>query len=175
MAGFFERINTHLPDCGPAKLRACIAVDIKEGSVPFAVSFDASCSHPSDGVTLGGFSWDFSDGSSGSGETVAQTYTSVGEYDVIVTAQDNAGQTDKDTVTVTALPAAAPGIVRINAGGGNLVDQSSNLWLADAHFSGGSAGTNPDVQIAGTDNGLYPAHARSGHCEPAGYCARREP
>jgi PKD repeat protein len=55
--------------------------------------------------TIASRSWDFGDGSSGTGATANHTYTAAGDYDVTVEATDDGGlpdTSDPQTVTVTA-------------------------------------------------------------------------
>ena len=55
--------------------------------------------------TIASRSWDFGDGSSGTGATASHTYTAAGDYDVTVEATDDGGLTDTSdpqTLTVTA-------------------------------------------------------------------------
>lgn len=60
------------------------------GSVPLAVSFDASGSYDPDG-TISGYTWNFADGKTASGKLVTHTYTKAGVYRASVTATDNTG------------------------------------------------------------------------------------
>jgi len=51
------------------------------GVVPLQVSFNTSSSSDSDGNIIS-YAWDFKDGSTGSGETVNHTFSSIGSYNV---------------------------------------------------------------------------------------------
>ena len=82
------------------------------GQANQSISFDGSGSTDSDG-SIASYSWDFGDGTTGSGVTPIHTYTSSGVYEVILTVTDDVGLTDKDTVQVTVDP--APPVA--NAGG----------------------------------------------------------
>lgn len=62
--------------------------------------FDASGSSTANG-TLDSFSWDFGDGSTGSGERVEHTYGSFGSFDVTLTVTNTEGDSDTETRTVT--------------------------------------------------------------------------
>jgi glucose/arabinose dehydrogenase len=69
------------------------------GNVPINVSFDASGSSDPDGNTLS-YSWNFGDGSTGSGRTVQKTYTSAGKFRVVLTVRDSNGATSSYARTV---------------------------------------------------------------------------
>jgi len=73
------------------------------GVAPLAVSFNASNSSDSDGTIIS-YTWDFKDGSTGSGQTINHTFSSAGSYNVGLTITDNEGATDSTTkaITVTA-------------------------------------------------------------------------
>lgn len=55
-----------------------------------AALFDAGSSTDSDG-TITSYSWDFGDGTSGSGETASRTYAHAASYNVTLTVKDNDG------------------------------------------------------------------------------------
>ncbi len=86
-------VNAVLPD-------ACFAATPASGEAPLDVSFDASCStHPTnDNLT---YSWDFGDGTSGTGLTTSHTYTTNGVYTATLTVTDSNGATDEFTTTVS--------------------------------------------------------------------------
>lgn len=65
------------------------------------VSFDASSSR--DNVGIVSYEWDFGDGSSGTGSALNHTYTSPGNYTVILTVKDAARNSGTDSVLVTVL------------------------------------------------------------------------
>ncbi len=64
------------------------------------VRFDASPSLDPDG-TVTSYSWDFRDGTSGAGQTVAHEFQSPGTYTVTLTVTDNTGATQKISRTLT--------------------------------------------------------------------------
>ena len=73
-----------------------------------AVSFDASGSSDSFG-TITSYSWDFGDGSTGSGATGSHAYQTPGHYTITLTVTNDAGQTTvvKHSITVDATPASS--------------------------------------------------------------------
>lgn len=64
------------------------------------VSVDGSGSTDQDG-TIALYSWEFGDGSTGSGPTASHTYAADGTYRVRLTVRDDDGATDTATTTVT--------------------------------------------------------------------------
>jgi len=63
------------------------------------VTFDASGSSDSDG-TIQSYSWDFGDGSTGTGEVVDHVYSDGGTYTVTLTVTDDDGDTDSVSTDV---------------------------------------------------------------------------
>jgi hypothetical protein len=63
------------------------------------VTFDGSKS--SDNVGIVSYTWDFGDGATGTGVAPTHTYTNLGNYTVILTVQDAAGNSASSTVTIT--------------------------------------------------------------------------
>jgi hypothetical protein len=70
------------------------------GEAPLSVSFDATDSNDPDG-TIVTYSWDFGDGTTGSGATASHTYSSPDTYTAALTVTDDAGQTATATSTIT--------------------------------------------------------------------------
>ncbi len=62
-------------------------------------SFDGSASTDDNGITS--YTWNFGDGTSGSGVTVSKTYSASGTYSVTLTVKDTANQTNSQTKSVT--------------------------------------------------------------------------
>lgn len=77
------------------------------GPAPQAVDFDATASQDPDG-SIAAWSWDFGDGTQGSGARTPHTYTSPGTYFPALSVTDNAGARDVFVSEVVVDPAAAP-------------------------------------------------------------------
>jgi PKD repeat protein len=111
-----------------------------------ACSFDASGSSDPDG-TISSYSWDFGDGTTGTGKTASHTYGTAGTYSVQLTVTDNTGGTG--TVTHTVAPTDPPvglasdTFTRIVTGGLGIAD-SGGAWTVGGTASNfsvdGSAG-----------------------------------
>ena len=94
-----------LTGCWPANTApvASFAVSVLAGPAPLTVIFDALSSYDSDGTILV-YSWDYGDGSTGSGDEVSHTYTTEGVYTVILEVTDNGGKTASMQKGLTVLP-----------------------------------------------------------------------
>ena len=82
------------------------------------VTFDASASSDSDG-TIASYSWDFDDGSTGTGKTTTHSYDSVGNYGVTLTVTDNDEQTDTALKEVIVISSGQEDITPPVASAGN--------------------------------------------------------
>lgn len=83
---------------------ADISASTTSGNAPLAVTFDASGSSDPNGDALT-YSWDFGDGTTGSGVSVSHTFDSEGDYDVVLTVSDGE-YSDDATVTVNVTTAS---------------------------------------------------------------------
>lgn len=103
--GAWDRDSTTVavtrPNAAPAAaaIRSCSAL---------SCNFDGSGSRDSDGAIVA-YSWDFGDGSSGTGKLVQHTYAHAGTYSVSLTVTDDAGATATITNTVLVLNLTASG------------------------------------------------------------------
>ena len=88
--------STPVPNDGPI---ATISTD-PHVAVDVSTSFSGSSSYDPDG-SISSYNWDFGDGSTASGESVAHTYTDTGSYTVSLTVADNDGASDSTSTTVT--------------------------------------------------------------------------
>lgn len=119
-----QNVN-HNPSCNATS-------DRTSGEAPFSVNFSANGTDP-DGDPLT-YSWDFGDGSSGSGANPSHTYQNVGSYTAVVTTRDNRGGSSVCSVGIS---------VTDGGGGGGCPGNSS--WNITGSFTdigaGGVAGT----------------------------------
>ena len=143
---------------------ALIGASITSGNVGEVLSFDGIGSTDSDG-TIASYDWDFSDGQTASGASVAHAWTSAGTFTVQLTLTDDGGAVASDTVTVTILTGADltppqvtlseveidgtindPTIGQVNVGG-------SNFLVVGGAFSGTAAiASSPEtIAISATD------------------------
>ncbi len=77
-----------------------------EGRQPLPVSFDGfGCTNG----TITGCTWDFGDGTSGTGSSVTHTYNDTGTFYAVLSVEDNQGQTDNDSILIVV----KPGIVSV--------------------------------------------------------------
>jgi PKD repeat protein len=74
-----------------------------EGTVPFAVKFNASTSQNVDS-----YSWDFGDGTNGTGKIVEHTFEKAGTFDVVLTVRNANGTANSTAQTVTAVEPILP-------------------------------------------------------------------
>ncbi len=80
---------------------AAFTANPNTGTAPLTVDFDASTSTPPAGATLISYSWDFGDGTTGTGETVSHTYNAAGTYTAILTVEDSNSNTDTEEANIT--------------------------------------------------------------------------
>lgn len=76
--------------------------DTAQGCAPLLVNFSTNNSNPTNT-----FSWDFGDGNSGSGASVAHTYTTAGNFTAILTITSPAGCTTSKTVSIAVSASGA--------------------------------------------------------------------
>jgi PKD repeat protein len=72
-----------------------------------ACTFDASAAADPDG-SLAGYTWDFGDGTTGSGVNASHTYAAPGGYPVQLTVTDDDGATDQVSHTVSPVAPVSP-------------------------------------------------------------------
>ena len=87
------------------------------GIAPFTVAFDGSGSsvnnESSCGCSIASYSWDFGDGSSGTGIATTHTYTDPGTYVAILTVTDTNGKVGYATVVITVTSGEDPNVKNI--------------------------------------------------------------
>lgn len=95
---------------GNAAPNAVASGNPASGAAPLTVSFSGSGSTDPNGDTLT-YSWNFGDGTTGSGITTSHTYNSAGPYSATLTVSDGRGGTDTATVGITV---GTPPVATIN-------------------------------------------------------------
>jgi PKD repeat protein len=88
---------------------ASITANPTSGDAPLSVSFDASGSNDPDGIIVS-YSWNFGDGTTGSGMTPGHTYNNSGNYTVTLTVTDNDGATDSSSRLIQVTQPPAPNL-----------------------------------------------------------------
>lgn len=102
------------------------------GCTDLTCDFDGSGSTDSDG-TIASYSWDFGDGSTGSGVTASHSYSADGTYSVTLTVTDDEGATDSSTQSVS---------VTDSSGGDDGGDVGNNDPVIDT-FNSSARSTGP--------------------------------
>jgi PKD repeat protein len=115
-----------------------------------SVAFDASGS-TDPGATVTGYSWNFGDGTTGSGRTASHAYTAAGTYTATLTVTDGFGQSSSTTHTITVVgppsasftagpnPAVAGSAVAFDAAGST--DPGTTIASYSWNFGDGGTGT----------------------------------
>lgn len=80
------------------------AITVREG---VNVNFDGKQSHDDEGTVVS-YAWDFGDGGSASGDEVAYSFDTPGQYTVTLTVVDDGGLSDTASIDVTVNPDTAP-------------------------------------------------------------------
>jgi YVTN family beta-propeller protein len=103
--GYSFRFSTGSTVAGGGNLRptAVISASPLSGTAPLLVSFDGTASSDPEGDPLT-YSWNFGDGSSGTGALVDHSYTAAGNYTVRLTVQDGNGGSGTAQIPVSVLP-----------------------------------------------------------------------
>jgi len=112
-----------------------------------SATFDASASLDPNG-TIASYAWDFGDGTSGSGVSVAHTFAQDGAFTVRLTVTDNDGLTDTATFAVNvtnvapvvgAVPNATLNVGATYTAAGTFTDPGADAWTATVVWGDGSA------------------------------------
>ena len=130
-----------------------------------AISFDASASYDVDG-TIVSYSWDFGDGTTGTGVSTQHAYSQDGTYTVTLTVTDNDGATDTASATKTVRNRAplasfaesaetvfSGETIRFDASASYDPDGTLVSYLWD--FGDRTTGTGVIVDHVYADNGVY--------------------
>jgi len=137
------------------------------GPAPLMVAFDGTGSSDPDGV-ISSYSWDFGDGSSGSGATTSHQYGSAGSFTPRLTVTDSMGASASTTTTISVAPGSPNYIGFIDHAGCDTIGG----WAADRSRPGTSisieiydgtslistvmaSNSRPDVGSFLGDNGMH--------------------
>ncbi len=133
-------------------------------STNLTVSVDGSASHDTDG-TISSYTWDFGDGSTGSGITTSHTYQFAGTYSITLTVTDNSGGHDDATNPVTVTPANKAPTASFTTSTNNLtagfdgsgsVDQDGSIVSYAWTFGDGGTGSGVTTSHPYLSPGTYP-------------------
>jgi PKD repeat protein len=83
----------------PNQAPAAVINGPTRGLVNESLTFNGSSSSDPDGVILG-YTWDFGDGTTAGGVSVSHTYSTPGNYNVVLTVTDDSGLSDNSTYTI---------------------------------------------------------------------------
>ncbi len=129
-----------------------------------SVAFDGTTSKDAEGP-IASSSWNFGDGSTGTGATVTHVYGAAGTYQATLTVRDGAGQTTSTTqaITVSAPPnvaptadfSTAPTDLSVVLDGRASADADGTVTGWAWAFGDGSTGTGDQVTHAYTAAGSY--------------------
>jgi PKD repeat protein len=115
------------------------------GKAPLTVSFNATGSSDPDGDSLS-YSWNFGDGTQGSGAIVSHTYQTQGIYPATLTVDDGRGGSDDVTATIAVsttgppLPSYCPSTLDFPAIRAQLNQQGEDLGFVKIGFHVGPGG-----------------------------------
>lgn len=113
-------------------------VDFDATCGQLSCDFDASASHDPDG-SLVSYSWDFGDGTTGTGSTITHHYPAAGTYTPRLTVMDDLGATASTTATVTVTQPEIVELVgdrfeRVVSGGWGTAD-TGGPWATSGNVS----------------------------------------
>jgi len=102
---------------------------------PTTLIFDGSASSDADGALVS-WSWDFGDGSAGSGPVADHTYNASGEYTVVLTVTDDGGLSSRAVRRITLSPWAALSAWIASPADGSLLSVNETAGFAFSVASG---------------------------------------
>jgi glucose/arabinose dehydrogenase/chitodextrinase len=121
---------------------AVSGADKTAGALPLTVNFNGNGSSDPDGDALT-YSWNFGDGTTGTGKTVSHTYSTKGKYNAVLTVNDGKGGSNSAPAIVVTPGNFAP-VVSINAPANN------SLYSGGDVISYSGSASDPE-------DGMYPA------------------
>src|SRR5437773_4416808 len=149
------------PNLPPQASFTVSSISVRPGD---PVSFDGSSSTDPDG-TIQLYTWDFGDGSAGSGPLVGHSFALAGTFNVVLTVTDNGGASNTATaaVSVTSAPraefsatprAVLPGIP-IRFDGSNSTVPGGHIVLYAWDFADGATAQGRVVMHAYSSHGIF--------------------
>ncbi len=139
LAEFGVTIDPTVNDGGGGTTNAPPNASFTHSCAELSCDFDGSASSDSDG-TIADYSWDFGDGSTGSGVTASHTYSTGGTYTVTLTVTDDEDATGSDSQDVSVSDGSSGGEITLSTSGYKV----RGLQKADLTWSGASS-TDVDV------------------------------
>lgn len=149
---------------------AAFTVDPEQGTAPLTVNVDASESTDADG-TIVNYAWDYGDGATGSGQQANHTYTSAGNFTIILTVTDDAGATDQTNRTVlveaseqdneqltssfTADPESGVAPLLVQFDGSASVDPDGRITAYRWDYGDGNSASGPVKTHTFTEPGIF--------------------
>jgi hypothetical protein len=116
---------------------ASAVVSATTGVVPISVSFDASTSSPSESsAKILSYKWDFGDETKGIGSQIHHTFTTQGEFPVVLTVKDSTGMVASKTYTVSTYTPPKASLS---------VSSQSGYWPLTVTFDGAESTTGGTI------------------------------
>ncbi len=150
-------------------LKAIFTADPLAGESPLPVSFDATSSTGN----IISYEWIFSDGATGSGNTVSHTFASAGNYTVTLKVTNDLGATDQETVQIvvsspspinnppTAIISSSTSVgdapLEVQFDGSGSSDSDGAIILYEWDMGDGGTSTGPQVAYTYTSAGTFNA------------------
>ncbi len=167
-----ETITITVTDTSTPIATADLVTDATTGTAPATITFDASGSTISNGSTLT-YSWDFGDGSTGSGITIAHEYATAGDYIATLTVANTAGVSDTASVTINITePTTGGGDCSFGAPLANPLPTINNVSYTQIYVLGTSGPdlsnvTNFTINWDLANNGLWQLSMNTNNGEPS--------
>ena len=111
--GQYWILGTVIDPSGAVAPVANAAANPVSGTAPLLVQFDGSASFDQDG-TIVSYSWDFGDGTTGTGATASHTYAA-GTYTATLTVTDNSGLSSTKSLVIQAQPPVVITTLRVQS------------------------------------------------------------
>lgn len=133
------------------------------------ITFDASPSTPGDADSIVSYTWDFGDGSTGSGKNATHYYSESGSYEVTLTVTNSNGNTDTISKSITVPQPNEPSArftytpkkitvgeeVEFDAGGSEPVSQAIVIDSYEWNMGDGNTKSGETISHSYDDSGYY--------------------